>query len=56
MSTMNKVISYVLFVIAAFLVVASFFKGSYLFYEACVYGVLGVCFMDTSDKEKEIKK
>ena len=53
MSMINKVISYALFVIASLLVVASFFKGSYLFYEACVYGVLGVCFLDTSEEKED---
>lgn len=56
MSKVNKVIAYALFAIAGALVIASFFKGAYLFYEACAYGILGVCMMDTSEKEKEIEK
>lgn len=52
MSKVNKVLAYVLFAIAGTLVVAAFFKGAYLFYEAIAYGVIGVCMMDTSEKEK----
>ena len=55
MSTINKVIAYALLVVAAVLVVASFFKGTYLFVEACFYGIMSLCFMDTSKKEKELE-
>lgn len=56
MNTINKVIAYALLFIAAALVVASFFKGAYLFVEACLYGILAMCFIDTSKKEKELEK
>ena len=56
MSKINKVISYILLGIAVFLVVASFFKGAYLFYEAIAYGTIGVCMRDTAKKEEELDR
>lgn len=53
---MNKIIGIALYLVAAFLVVASIFKGAYLLYEAVAYAVLGACMMDTANKEKEIEK
>lgn len=55
MKKVNKVIAYVFFAIAFALVIAAFFKGAYLFYEAIAYGVIGVCMIDTSEKEEEVK-
>lgn len=52
---MSKIIGIVLYLVAAVLVVASFFKGAYLFYEAVVYAVLGACMIDTAKKEKEVE-
>ena len=56
MSTLNKVIAYVLYAIALMLVIASLFKGLYLFFGACAYAVMGACMMDTSEKETELEK
>lgn len=56
MSKINKVLSIVFLGIAVFLVVASFFKGAYLFYEAIAYGTLAVCLRDTSKKEEGLDK
>ena len=47
---MSKIIGIVLYLVAAFLVVASFFKGAYLFYEAVAYAVIGACMIDTANK------
>lgn len=54
MSKVNKVIAYALLVIAAVLVIAAFFKGMYLFFGACLYVVLAMCFMDTAKNEEEV--
>ena len=51
---MNKKISKKL--VITLMVVASFFKGAYLFYEAVAYAVLGACMIDTAKKEKELEK
>lgn len=56
MSKFSKIVGMVLYLVAAFLLVASFFKGTHLLYEAVVYAVLGACTMDTAKKEKEIEK
>lgn len=55
MKKINNVLGLAMFAIAAFLAVASVFKGAYLFYEACAYAVLGVCIRDTAKKDEEAK-
>lgn len=54
MSTINKILASICFILAGVLVIASFFKGAYLFFEAGVYTILGSCFWDTYKKEKEL--
>ena len=56
MSTLHRVLAYLLFVIAFALFIVAFFKGTHVFIGAGMYALMGVCLMDSANEEKELEK